>query len=366
MKYQRLFIVIVFILSLFVWGCSLIYAQQALEQQKPPQLPQQDYAKARIVSVEQGDQMGEQIKVMVLDGEKEGEEVQINMLHDAKTEEESYQAGDVVLIVTTVDQAGNDIAYIADRMRTMPLLLLFTLFVGIVLLVGRIHGIASLAGMVFSFLIIIQFIVPQIVLGNNPLLIALLGGLIITPVTFYISHGLNAKTTIAVAGTFIALVWTGLLSWLFVELAHLSGFTGDESVFIQTLINDSIDMKNLLLAGMIIGTMGILDDITVSQSSIVSKLASTNPRFTFRELFLHAMDVGKDHIASLVNTLVLVYAGAALPLFLLFSRTQEPFSYIVNNEIIATEIVRMLVGTSGLVSAVPITTFLATWWAKKS
>jgi uncharacterized membrane protein len=281
------------------------------------------------------------------------------MLGDAKTQGETYTEGDQVVIVHTQDQQGNDITYIADRVRVMPLVILFVLFFIVAVAVGRVHGLFSILGMGFSFLIIIQFIIPQIVIGNNPILIALLGGLIITPLTFYTSHGIKRKTTIAVAGTFIALILTGALSWIFVELAHLTGFTGDDSVFVQTMVNQSIDMRSLLLAGMIIGVMGILDDITVSQSSLVFKLAETNPKFSFRQLFFHAMDVGKDHIASLVNTLILVYAGASLPLFLLFYNSQQPLSMVLNNEIIATEIVRMFVGSIGLIAAVPITTFIA-------
>jgi uncharacterized membrane protein len=250
-------------------------------------------------------------------------------------------------------------------LRTTALVILFIAFILVVVLVGRIYGILSVLGMGFSFLIIIQFIIPQIILGNNPVLIALLGGLIITPVNFYISHGFNKKTTIAIFGTFIALVITGLLSWIFVNLAALSGFSADDAMFVQTTINQNIDMKNLLLAGMIIGVMGVLDDVTVSQSSIVFKLASTNNKMDSKELFFHAMDVGKDHIVSMVNTLILVYAGASLPLFLLFYNMDHTFSFVVNNEIVATEIVKMLVGSIGLVLAVPITNILACIYARK-
>jgi uncharacterized membrane protein len=321
--------------------------------------PAQDYYKADVVSIEEEEGKPPQVQVKVIEGEKKGEELTVGMLGDAKTQAEEYQVGDQVIILHSQDQQGNDITYIVDRVRLSPLIILFVLFVAVAIAVGRWHGLLSLVGMGFSFLIIIQFIIPQIVLGNNPILIALLGGLIITPLTFYTSHGFKRKTTIAVAGTFIALVLTGFLSWVFVEMAHLTGFTGDDSVFIQTMVNQAIDMRSLLLAGMIIGVMGILDDITVSQSSLVFKLAETNPTFSFRKLFFHAMDVGKDHIASLVNTLILVYAGASLPLFLLFYNSEQPLSMVLNNEIIATELVRMFVGSIGLIAAVPITTFIA-------
>jgi len=214
--------------------------------------------------------------------------------------------------------------------------------------------------MAISFLIIFSFILPQIVSGANPVEIAILGSLVIIPVSFFLSHGFNRKTFVAIVGTLIALVITGILSNIFVDTAHLTGFASEEAGFLQVIKQGTINMKGLLLAGIIIGVLGVLDDITISQSSIVFQLKETNSRLTMDELYKRAMDVGQDHISSMVNTLILVYTGAALPLLLLFINNPHPFSEIINYEIIADEIVRTLVGSIGLVLSVPITTFVAT------
>lgn len=346
----------ILLLSLLITLIFPFYCQPVFGEEKKST---QQYLKAKIISADYKDIEKPNVKIEIVEGKLLGKIYDVGLISDGKNESEQYKVGDLVIMSFSKDQKGKEITYIVDRVRLNSIYLLFGLFVIVAVLIGRFYGLLSIFGMGFSFLIIIQFIIPQIILGNNPIIIALLGGLIITPVTFYTSHGFKKKTTVAIVGTFIALMLTGLLSWFFVEIAHLSGFSADDSVFIQTMINQSINMKNLLLAGMIIGVMGILDDITVSQSSLVFKLAETNPKFSFKELFFHSMEVGKDHIASLVNTLILVYAGTSLPLFLLFYSTQQPLSLILNSEIIATELVRMFVGSIGLIMAVPITTFLA-------
>jgi len=189
--------------------------------------------------------------------------------------------------------------------------------------------------------------------------------LFIIPITFYLSHGFNKKTTVAVGGTVIALIITGILAGIFVEAAKLTGFASEEAGFLQVAKQGLVNIKGLLLAGIIIGVLGVLDDVTVSQSAIVFQLKQANAKIKAGELYKRAMDVGKDHISSMVNTLVLVYTGAALPLLLLFIDNPHPFSEVVNYEIIADEIVRTLVGSIGLVLAVPITTLIASLTAEK-
>jgi uncharacterized membrane protein len=184
----------------------------------------------------------------------------------------------------------------------------------------------------------------------------------IIPATFYPSHGFNRKTHIAVFSTLIALVATGFLAKFFINFAKLSGLSSEEAGFLQVLNPEVSSMQGLLLAGIIIGVLGVLDDVTVSQASIVGQLKSANPELNTRQLYVRAMKVGHDHISSMVNTLVLVYAGASLPLLLLFTDAAKPFIELVNYEIIADEVVRTLVGSIGLILAVPITTLLASWF----
>ena len=267
-----------------------------------------------------------------------------------------YQVGDQLMIY----QADSDTFLIADQVRTKPLLILFIIFVLAVLLISKWRGVGSLLGMAFSFLVIIYFILPKIAGGDNPILIAILGSFLIIPATFYPSHGVNRKTSVAILSTLIALVITGLLANFFLDFAKLSGLSSEEAGFLQTMNPEVFNnMRGLLLAGIIIGVLGVLDDVTVSQASIVWQLKIANPHFTSTELYKRAMEVGRDHISSMVNTLVLVYAGASLPLLLLFNDAAKPFSEIVNYEILADEIVRTLVGSIGLILVVPISTFLA-------
>lgn len=307
----------------------------------------------------------QQVEVRITSGDKNNQQVTIAQQDDQQGKRMKIKNGDKVLVSFMPGPQG-ETAYIADHIRKGPLLVLFFIFLMFVFVVGRWKGFFSFLGMIFSFAIIAQFIVPSIMMGNDPLLISLFGALFIIPVTFYISHGFNWKTTVAVSGTFISLALTGVLAYAAVYFTRLTGYAAEEAIFLQALSGGTLDIKNLLLAGIVIGAMGVLDDITISQTAIVNKLAKANPKYTKKELFMHGMDVGRDHIASLVNTLILVYTGAALPLFLLFSQTNVSYIQVINQEIIATEIVRTLVSSIGIIAAVPITTFIACIVVKKS
>lgn len=216
----------------------------------------------------------------------------------------------------------------------------------------------SLLGMIISFFILTKGLLPSILQGNDPVLIMLLGSLLIIPITFYISHGINKKTTIAIVSTFLTLVITAALSYSFVILAKLTGFNAEESVYLQAQ-GFNVNMRSILLAGIILGAMGVLDDITISQVSIVETLRKSNKSLSKWDLYKHAMNVGRDHISSLVNTLFLVYAGAALPLFLLFYGNGLRTELVINQEVVATEIVRTLVSSIGIILAVPLASYIA-------
>ncbi len=320
----------------------------------------QDPIRATITELSNGN-----IVVEISEGDRAGQELQVLQFDEKQIESQGLHKGDQVLVNFIQGPGGREQVIIVDQFRLWPLAGLFILFLGVVVLIGRRKGFFSFLGMAFSFLIIAQMIVPQILLGNNPILISLFAALLIIPITFYISHGIKWKTTIAVISTFLALVFTAVLAVIFVNLAKLTGYAAEEATFISVQQGDTVNIQALLLAGIIIGAMGVLDDITISQTSIVSKLRKANPKFTKWELFRESMDVGHDHIASLVNTLVLVYAGASLPLFVLFSSSQfGTLSDVMNMEIVATEIVRTLVSSIGIVSAVPLTTLLAVWYMK--
>ncbi len=274
------------------------------------------------------------------------------------TGKEKISVGDSILIYG-VQMMGETKYFVADYNRERPIVLLIGLFVGIVVLVTRRWGIMSLVGMLYSFLIIFRFILPQILNGKDPLVTALIGVVMIAPVTFSLSHGLNKKTIAGILGTFIALSVTGLLAVIFTQIAHLSGFGSEESLFLQISQGNKLNMQGVFLAGIIIGTLGILDDVTISQASIVKQLKVANQNLSKTDLYLRAMSVGHDHISSAVNTLVLVYTGASMPLLLIFLLSNQSFGGAINYQVITEEIVRTLVGSIGLVIAVPITTLIA-------
>jgi len=245
-----------------------------------------------------------------------------------------------------------------DFERRTPMLVLAAIFVAIVLLFARLRGALSLAGLAFSIAIVLLFVVPAILDDKPPLAVAVVGALAVALITIPLAHGGGPKSLSALLGTAVALLLTAGLAVLFTELTHLTGLSSEEATFLQ-LGQADLSLEGLLLAGMVIGALGVLDDVTISQASTVLALRRANPSLRFRELFGRAMDVGRDHVSATVNTLVLAYVGAALPILLLFSATDLGVGDAVNFEIVAKEIVATLVGSIGLIAAVPITTALA-------
>ncbi len=353
------------LLMLFLWAfpASLTVVKA---QQTQPQV-----FEAVVKSIKESNTVNQQThikirktQVQVTSGKSKNKTFTIDDNVVPTTHQISYKVGDHVIITYSKDPQGTEYVYITDVARQMPLLLLLVIFLILTIIIGRWQGLASLVGMTISFFIIGKFIIPNILLGNDPLLITLLGAGFIIPITYYISHGLNKKTTIAIISTLITLVLTGFFAYFFVELAKLSGFDTEEAAYLQNL-GTEINIKNVLLSGFIIGILAVLNDVTVSQASIVNSLHIAKPSLSIKALYLNAMRVGNDHIASLVNTLVLVYAGASLPLFLLFANSQSSWNLIINQEVIATEIIRTLVSSIGIIAAVPLTTYLAALVYKK-
>lgn len=224
---------------------------------------------------------------------------------------------------------------------------------------------ASLLSMVFTFGVLFLYVLPQILNGKNPLIIAISAAIFIIPISFYMAHGINRKTSVVIVASLIALLITAGLSFVFINIGNLTGLSSEEAGMLMINKAGSINMTGLLLAGIIIGALGVLDDITISQSAIVNKLIKKKGTKK-KEVYKEAMDIGKDHISSMVNTLVLAYAGVSLPLLLIFINNSHPFLEIINYEFLAEEIIRTLVGSIGLISAVPITTLIAVNWIRKN
>lgn len=254
--------------------------------------------------------------------------------------------------------------FFLDYQRGVPLAVLAIVFAAMAVLLSRWKGVAALGGLAISLFLLIRFIIPAILEGSNPLLVAIVGAAAIMFITLYLAHGINARTTTAILGTLASLVLTGALAVVAVEAVRLTGISSEEATFLQVSAQQ-INLSGLLLGGIMIGALGVLDDVTVTQASAVWELHAANPKFSFSSLYRSALRIGRDHIASTVNTLVLAYAGASLPLLILFTLANRPLDQALTGEVIAVEIVRTLVGSIGLIASVPLTTGLAAFVATR-
>ncbi|HSL57110.1 MAG TPA: YibE/F family protein [Acidimicrobiales bacterium] len=263
------------------------------------------------------------------------------------------------IVVSYTATAPPELAYqLADFQRTTPLLVLAALFGVSVVALGRWRGLRALIGVGVSLAVLGAFLLPALLDGRDPLLTALVGAAAIAFVSLFLAHGVNVRTAVALLGALVALGITGALGAVFITATRLTGLA-DEDATLLRLAGGSVDAEGLLLAGIIIGAMGVLDDVTVTQVATTWELKRAAPGFGPLELYRRAVRVGRDHIASTVNTLVLAYAGASLPLLLLFTQVERSVGDVITGEVVATEVVRTLVGSIGLIAAVPLTTALA-------
>jgi len=247
--------------------------------------------------------------------------------------------------------------YFADYQRDFPLLLLGFIFAVAVVALGRWRGLRALGALGASLAVLVLFVLPAILQGSSPVAVAIVGSAVIMTVALFLSHGINVRTASALLGTLVSLGLTGILAMVFVGATRLTGLASEEAVYLQVSA-ERINLQGLILAGIIIGSLGVLDDVTVTQASAVWELRKANRSWGFSQLYRPAVRIGRDHIASTVNTLVLAYAGASLPLLVLFTQAERPLVEVAGGEVVATEIVRTLVGSIGLVASVPITTAL--------
>ena len=255
-------------------------------------------------------------------------------------------------------EPATDYYFYADTDRRTPLAWLSALFALFVIALGRRRGMLALVGMAGTLAVLVGFMAPSVLDGHDPLLVAIVAAAAIAFVSLYLAHGFNPITTVALAGTLAALGLTLFLSWAFFEFANFTGLASEEALVLP-LIAGGLDVASLILGGAVIGALGALDDVTVTQASLVAELHYRNPGLGVRELVVSGIRVGREHIASTVNTLLLAYAGAGIPLVLLFAVSNQSLVMVANSELIAVELVRTLCGSMGLVAAVPITTALA-------
>jgi len=304
-----------------------------------------------LVEISRGSQKGRRVEIL---------HGQASML----TEDTRVQTGDRVVLEYDVGPDG-ELFYITDFIRWPALLGLTLLFAVAAVAVGRWVGLRALVSMGISVLAIAGFIIPGIMAGKDPLLVCMIGSLLLMTASLYLVYGWTWKTHTALAGLTIGLVVTALLAVLFARLAHLTGFGSEEAGFLVYLGQVEINLRGVLLGGIVVGAVGVLDDVAVGQASATFELRQANPQLRWAQLFRHSMVIGRDHIASMTNTLLLAYAGASLPLFLLMASLNIPLAQTLNRELIAEEIVRTLVGSLGLILAVPVTSLLAGLVAQK-
>jgi uncharacterized membrane protein len=299
------------------------------------------------------------LRIRILGGDATGEE---------RTIEDDFlilAEGDSFFLNRLVTTDGTEIFSVEEPDRRPALFFFALLFVTVILFFGRWQGLRSLASLLAGFFIIAYVLLPQLFGGAPPVLTSILCAGVILGVAMYLTHGFNRHTHAAFLGTLITIVITGLLSSIAVAYTKLSGFASEESFYLNLGTQGELNLQGLLLGSIIIGALGILDDVAITQAAAVREFFKTNPRLQPKEVYTKAMQIGREHVGALVNTLVLAYVGASLPLVLLIYNSAEPFSYIINREILSTEIIRTIVGSIGLVLAVPITTRIAVLFYKK-
>lgn len=268
------------------------------------------------------------------------------------------EEGDRVVLGFTPDAPLGSQYYLADFQRRTPMILLALLFVAAVVVLGRGKGLRALVGLGFTLVLLVTFLIPAVLEGESPVAVAVVAASAILLVNLYLAHGPTLATTTAVVGTLASLALIGLLAVAFVGATHLTGMGSEEASFLQAA-SARVNLEGLLLGGIIIGSLGVLDDVTITQASAVWELHAANPGLGPAGLYRSALRIGRDHVASTVNTLVLAYAGASLPLLILLVEANRRVSDVLTGEVVAAEIVRTLVGSIGLVASVPITTALA-------
>src|SRR3989344_2689761 len=323
-----------------------------------------NYLTADIVKVKEegfNEILGQEYRYQILQVKLEdGSEAELrNDIQPGAEDSQRVHEGESVVLSKISTEEGDQYV-IADKFRVPSVILIFALFFVLTIIFAGLKGLSSMLGLMFTIYVLIDFVVPRIVNGQDPLLISLIGSAIIAFVSIYMAHGFNKRTTVALAGTMVTIMIAMVLALFFVSVAQLSGTGSEEALLLNVSSTMQINLRGLLLGGMIFGVLGVLDDVTTAQAAAVDEIKKANPKLGFEELYQGGISVGKEHIVSLVNTLVLAYIGSSFPLLLLFSLNQGvPLWITLNSEFIMEEVIRTLVGSTALIFAVPITTVMA-------
>jgi uncharacterized membrane protein len=341
-------------------------AEQAAAVALPPGTT---YPDGRIVSVESFDcgidpsaapQTCATAVVEVLGGEGAGDFEQVELPPEVVAA--GVSEGDTLVLTRDAGAEGGPTYAFYDYERDTPIIVLAIAFAVVVGLVARLRGLASLVGLAFAFFVLLQFVLPGLLSENSPTLVSLVGSAAIMFVVLYLAHGFSARTTTALVGTLFGLTLVAVMGSVAVSAARLTGLTSEETIQLQGY-DPTLSFSNLVLAGIVVAGLGVLNDVTITQASAIWQLREVSPDITWRELYTRGMFVGRDHIASTVYTIVFAYAGAALPLLLLFEVYPTPIWTLVTSSALAEEVIRTMVGAIALVLAVPVTTAAGAFFA---
>ena len=300
----------------------------------------------------------QKLLIRLLEGERAGDVVALD------NDLVRLREGDRIIVNRLQAIDGFEWFAFKDTERRAHLVGIFILLVGLVLWFAGKKGIRALVSLGLSLLAIFFVLVPALLAGYNPAWVSLGVSIIVLALILFLTHGINPRSAIAFAGTVSAIFITCAIAAYWVTAMRLTGFGSDASVFLNFQTGGALDFSGLLLGSMIIGLLGVLDDVSITQTSVVQELRAANNALGFKELYQRAIRVGRDHVGSLVNTLALAYVGAALPIVLLFSAGNSSLMMSLNQEIVAAEILRIIIGSIGLILAVPITTAMAAWYFK--
>ncbi len=297
----------------------------------------------------------QELRIKILEGEKKDKEIIFS------NDFIQLKEGATFFLTETIRADGGETMYAVSEPYRLPVIYFFTaLLILLVIIFGGKQGIRGMVSLVGSFLLIVYVLLPAIIDGYDALLISISVASLIIVLGSYITHGFTRTTSSAVLGMIATVIITGLLAYLATKLSMLSGFVEEETMYLNFDTKGTIDFVGLLLGGMIIGLLGVLYDAAIGQAVSVEELCKAGPHLSRTEIYKRTLRIGREHIGALINTLAIAYVGMSLPLLLLFSMSDASLAHIANREVFATEIIRTLVGSIGLVLAVPITTFIAT------
>jgi uncharacterized membrane protein len=272
------------------------------------------------------------------------------------------EVGDKIFVNRIVSIEGVETITYADFERRPTLFVLMAAFILMLLFFSRWQGLRALLSLAASIAAILFILVPALLAGYDATLTTIGISAIILAFSFFGTHGINPRSVIAFGGTFGTVILTSLVAYPAVYIMRLTGFSNDAAVYLNFATNGQIDLVGLLLGGIIVGILGALDDVSITQVSVVEELRAVNKELTFKQLYSRASVVGRNHIGSMVNTLALAYAAVSLPLILLYAKTDNSWLMILNQEVVAAELLRIIIGSMGLILTVPATTAVAAWY----